>query len=308
MGLGAFRTAWKRQVKYFGHDAGRGQRFTNVVFDNRGIGDSGKPVCRYSSREMAGDVVEVLGGLGWVDGNIVKEVMGGFYGKLRGESTVDGDGPVEGKRDIVVVGVSMGGMIAQELALLIPGCIKALFLVSTCPRLVRTIPWLENLRQRINMFVPRSIDVQLEENAYRMFSPRFLEMKDTENEEHEMNFPTVRDRFAAAELAKRMDKERFTRMGFVCQALAAGWHHKSKEQLQEMVKKIGGERICILHGTGDEMLVFRHFELFKEDIGEDKGVEFKVWEGAGHVLGWEHEVEFNQFIEQAIQRIEEGRK
>lgn len=137
-----------------------------------------------------------------------------------------------------------------------------------------------------------------------MFSTRFLEEVDTENEDPKMNFPTTRDRFAAGELAKRMDKERFTRMGFICQAIAAGWHHKSKEQLQEMVRKVGGERIFILHGTGDEMLVWKHFELFKEDIGEDKGVEYKVWEGAGHVLMWEHETEFNEYVEKTIERFQ----
>lgn len=299
MGLGAFRTAWKRQAKYFGHDEGRGERYTNIVFDNRGVGDSGKPRCRYSSREMAGDVVELLGGLGWIEQGVVDGVMGGFYksGTAKGTS-------VTGKRDLVVVGVSMGGMIAQEVALLIPGSIRALFLVSTCPRVVRTIPFVEHLRQRINMFIPRSVDVQLEEVAHRMFSTRFLEEVDTENEDPKMNFPTTRDRFAAGELAKRMDKERFTRMGFICQAIAAGWHHKSKEQLQEMVRKVGGERIFILHGTGDEMLVWKHFELFKEDIGEDKGVEYKVWEGAGHVLMWEHETEFNEYVEKIIERFQ----
>lgn len=300
MGLGAFRTAWKRQAKYFGHDEGRGEEYTNVVFDNRGIGDSGKPVCRYSSREMAGDVIEVLGGLGWLDEETVKSVMGGFYGKKK----KGGKEVPKGKRDIVVAGVSMGGMIAQEVALLIPESVKALFLVSTCPRLVRTVSFVENLRQRINMFIPRSVDVQLEEVAHRLFSTRFLEEVDTENEDPKLNFPTNRDRFAASELAKRKDTERFTRMGFICQAIAAGWHHKTKEQLLEMVAKVGGERICILHGTGDDMLAWRHFELLKEDIGEDKGVDYKVWEGAGHVLGWEHELEFNQYIEQSIQRIE----
>lgn len=297
MGLGAFKSAWKRQAKYFGQDDGRGEKYTNIVFDNRGIGDSGKPLCRYSTREMAGDVVELLGGLGWLDEATVKDVMGGFYDRSKARKQA-------AKRDIVIAGVSMGGMIAQELALLIPERVKALFLISTCPRLVRTVPFIENLRQRINMFIPKDIDTQLEEISHRLFSTRFLEHVDTENEDPKLNFPTVRDRFAAAELSKRMDKEGFTRLGFISQAIAAGWHHKSKEHIREMVDKVGGNRICILHGTGDGMLVYRHFELFKEDIGEDEGVDYKVWEGAGHVLGWEHEVEFNQYIEQALQRIE----
>lgn len=304
MGLGALRSSWKRQAKFFGHDGGRGEEYSSLVFDNRGVGGSGKPRCRYSTREMAGDVVELLGGLGWLGGDVVEGVMGGFYagGSGKKEGT---DRPA--KRDLVIAGVSMGGMIAQELALLIPNHIQALILISTCPRLIRTAPFLENLRQRINMFIPRNVDVQLEEIAYRLFSASFLEQPDTENSDPTLNFPTNRDRWAASEMAKRMDKESFQRVGFILQSIAAGWHHKSKEQLLEMVEKVGGKRIAIIHGTDDRMLTFAHFEAFKREIGEDKGVEYRVWEGAGHVLPWEVEREFNEYVEGVIRRTGEMR-
>lgn len=32
------------------------------------------------------------------------------------------------------------------------------------------------------------------------------------------------------------------------QAIAAGWHHKSAEQLKEIGDKVGRERIMVLHG------------------------------------------------------------
>lgn len=52
------------------------------------MGDSDKPLLRYTTSEMAKDIVELLDHVGWKD-----------------------------KRSIHVVGISMGGMIAQELVL-----------------------------------------------------------------------------------------------------------------------------------------------------------------------------------------------
>jgi len=296
MGLGAYRTAWKRQSRYFGHEGGRGERYTCLVYDNRGVGLSGVPNCRYSTREMAGDAVELLAHLGWIGQEPAAGVLRNLYGKQRLASTA------AARRDINVAGVSMGGMIAQELALLIPERVQSLFLVSTAPRLVRTVPFIENLRQRINMFIPKDIDVQLEEIAHRLFSTAFLESPDTENEDPHLNFPTNRDRFAASELAKRRDKDGFTRKGFILQAVAAGWHHKSAEQLREIVERVGARRVCVMHGTGDRMITFRHFELFREDMGVDCGVEFRTWEGAGHVLMWEEEGAFNAAVEEVLER------
>lgn len=75
---------WQRQTKDFGHtDA---SKYTCLVFDNRGMGESGKPVLRYTTSEMAKDLVELLDHLGW-----------------------------NAPRSIHVVGISMGGMISQEL-------------------------------------------------------------------------------------------------------------------------------------------------------------------------------------------------
>lgn len=84
MGLGTFKTAWQRQVQHFGHD--QGSRYTCLVFDNRGMGESDKPLTRYSTTEMAKDTLELLDYLGWM-----------------------------ARRQLNVIGVSMGGMIAQEL-------------------------------------------------------------------------------------------------------------------------------------------------------------------------------------------------
>ncbi|EXJ77530.1 hypothetical protein A1O3_09757 [Capronia epimyces CBS 606.96] len=290
MGLGAYLTAWKRQTKYFGHE--RAQRYSSLVFDNRGMGLSNKPTCRYSTSEMAKDTAELLQQIGWLP-----------CGELSPSPSPSPASSGPRQRNLHIIGVSMGGMIAQELGLLIPESVASLSLVSTAPRLVRTIPFIENLRQRINMFIPRDINVQLDEISHRLFSDAFLQLPDTEQPaDSGLNYPTNRDRFAAGELAKRSDSEGFTKKGFVLQAIAAGWHHKTARQLRQLADSVGRERIAVLHGTHDRMITFHHAELLKEELGE--GVTVKVWDGAGHVLGWEEEQSFNRFLEDFFERCE----
>ena len=84
MGLGGIKTAWQRQTKDFAHT--KGDKYTSLVFDNRGMGESDKPLSRYSTSEMAKDTVELLDHVGWT-----------------------------GQRQLHIIGISMGGMIAQEM-------------------------------------------------------------------------------------------------------------------------------------------------------------------------------------------------
>ena len=84
MGLGGIKQTWQRQTRDFGHTDG--DKYTCLIFDNRGMGASDKPLLRYTTSEMAKDVVELLDHVGWKE-----------------------------QRSIHVVGISMGGMISQEL-------------------------------------------------------------------------------------------------------------------------------------------------------------------------------------------------
>ena len=88
VGLGGFLRTWQRQTMDFGHT--ESDKYTCLVFDNRGMGESDKPLLRYTTSEMAKDTIELLDHVGWTD-----------------------------ERSIHVVGISMGGMIAQELVSLL---------------------------------------------------------------------------------------------------------------------------------------------------------------------------------------------
>jgi pimeloyl-ACP methyl ester carboxylesterase len=96
MGLGADRTAWDLHVEAFATG------FRCFAVDNRGAGTSGRPDGPYTTAAMADDYAALIDRLGL--------------------------GPVR------VAGISMGGAIAQELALRRPDLVQRMVLVSTWAR------------------------------------------------------------------------------------------------------------------------------------------------------------------------------
>ncbi|KAL8920621.1 MAG: hypothetical protein Q9172_004420 [Xanthocarpia lactea] len=170
-------------------------------------------------------------------------------------------------RQLHIVGVSMGGMIAQELV---------------CS---------EN--------IPKSLDAQLPDLKARMFSQSWLEAPDDYGD-----FPTNGDRFAAMELEKRQDVKGFTDKGFICQAIAAGWHHKSPEQLKDLADKVGRQRIQVLHGSSDNMITVPHGETLARELGEEGGVTKIIVEGRGHVLHLEEHILYQEVLQRMIEKTE----
>jgi pimeloyl-ACP methyl ester carboxylesterase len=94
-GLGYARWGWEPVLP------GLAERFDVILFDNRGIGESDAPPGPYTAGEMADDAIQVLDGAG-----------------------------VERAH---VVGTSLGGMVAQELALGHPDRVGRLVLACTTP-------------------------------------------------------------------------------------------------------------------------------------------------------------------------------
>ncbi|KAL2060562.1 hypothetical protein VTL71DRAFT_9203 [Oculimacula yallundae] len=263
MGLGTVKSSWQRQTKKFGHD--EGDKYSNLIYDNRGMGKSEKPFMRYSTSEMAKDLIELLDHLGWTE-----------------------------ERQLHVSGVSMGGMIAQELAYLVPTRIASLNLISTACAIENTTTFMENMSTRIRMFVPKTLDESVTQGAAMLFRSSWLDAPDdtivpdssTPNVvlppsgKYGM-FSTNYERFAAQELTKRLDLEGFTRKGFMMQAIAAGWHRKSREQLREIGDRVGRERIMVLHGTSDNMISVPHGRKLIEYL--EPGTS-EIREGSGHVF------------------------
>src|SRR6266516_5453443 len=103
------------------------------------------------------------------------------------------------------------------------------------------------MRNRANLFIPRALDVQLAEVKRNLASQSYLSGPDecgtkSPPEYVVEPFPTNGDRLADQELSKRLDTEGYTRKGFILQAIAAGWHHKSAAQLKTLADQVGRNR------------------------------------------------------------------
>ena len=96
MGLGAPGSRWKD------HAASYQKHFHCILMDNRGAGESDRPVGPYTTRTMADDTAGLMTALG-----------------------------IENAR---IAGISMGSAIAQELALSYPKNVRSLVLVSSWSR------------------------------------------------------------------------------------------------------------------------------------------------------------------------------
>src|SRR5215470_2280147 len=95
MGLAADSVAWMFQLPDFS------AKYRTIVFDNRGVGRTSKPAGPYTISQMADDAAGLLDSLD--------------------------------VRRAHVLGVSMGGMIAQEIALRHPERVRGLVLGCTYP-------------------------------------------------------------------------------------------------------------------------------------------------------------------------------
>lgn len=95
MGFGADGDVWEKHVAEYE------KHFRCIILDNRGVGKSGHPKGPYSTSLMADDTVAVMNHLGISHAK--------------------------------VAGISMGGAIAQELAIQYPQKVSCLVLISTWP-------------------------------------------------------------------------------------------------------------------------------------------------------------------------------
>ncbi|KAF6822868.1 aminoacrylate hydrolase RutD 1 [Colletotrichum plurivorum] len=286
MGLAGVKTSWQRQTKYFGHD--NASRFSVLILDNRGMGESDVPYGRYTTSGMARDALDVLEHVGWT----------------------------EQPRSVHLFGISMGGMISQELAFAAPDAFASVTLLCTAPWIENTKSFLQNLTERASMFVPKTVDRSIRDTALKLFPADWLAMPDEAAElpgdatpacnpadggQGYGRFDSNFQRFQAQELVKRNVPGLFSIRGFLCQLVAAGWHHKSPEQLRLLADAVGRDRIAVIHGDADVMIDVHHGRLLAEHL--NPGV-VEIVKGMGHAPVMDRVPWMNRWLEERIATVE----
>jgi len=219
-GLGYARWGWEPVVEPLARS------FDVILFDNRGIGESDAPAGPYTAAQMAGDAIQVLDEAG-----------------------------VERAH---VLGTSLGGMIAQELALTYPERVDRLVLVCTTPGGPESFPMPE---PTVELMQARATLREFTENALAP-DPR----------------PELVDRIL-------VHRER-TAQGFeqwVAQA-AAGATFNAHQRLGSL-----GMPTLVQTGDGDLVVDPRNSDLLVAAIPDAR---VSVFAGSGHVFMWQEPERF----------------
>lgn len=211
------------------------ESFTVALFDNRGFGGSDVPPGPYSVAQLAGDAAAVLDAAGLERAH--------------------------------VVGASLGGMVAQELALTRPERVDGLVLACTTPgglgshaMPAKTVA----LIAQVPLLDPDVALRRLVENA--LGDPR----------------PELVEQVLEYRRAHPPDTA-----GWTAQA-AAGASHDALDR----VARIQAPTL-VLTGTADAVVDSRNSELLAERI---PGSRLERLDGCGHLLFWERPDEFAQLV------------
>ena len=233
-GLGYARWGWEPVADRLA------EQFEVILLDNRGIGESDAPPGPYTAAEMAADTLRVMD-----------------------EASIE---------RAHLVGTSLGGMIAQELALAAPERVDKLVLVSTTPGGPNAPPMPE---VTVRLFVEtKSLEPSV---ALRRFVENALGAG------------------AANGLVERILEHRVrTAQPFSAWAAqaAAGTAFDAWERLPGL-----DAPTLVLHGTADNVVDPRNAELLAARI---PGARIELFPGCGHLPPWEQPERFVEVVEEFL--------
>jgi 3-oxoadipate enol-lactonase len=272
-GLNATFEAWALQTAHFGN-AHSQPRVQFVVMDNRGIGFSDAPVSEapddderlYSVERMARDVIHVADAVSW--------------------------------SDFVIVGHSLGAMIAQRVALLEPTRVRGLLLASS--RIAggswwHALPTWTGIYRFVRMRLAATADDELDHTLQFLFPPTFLgepcSMAHSTEFQYETNRDWLFDFFRNRKGAK-------TAAGSAGQLAAARQHALITE---EIVRLRDNPNLYILVVTGDEDIVVppSHSRYAADALC---GGALEVLRGCGHAVCLQRSDDFNRLVVRLCER------
>lgn len=225
-GLGYTRSGWGPARELLA------ERFAVVPFDNRGIGESDVPPGPYTAAQLAADALAVLDAAGFDRAH--------------------------------VLGASLGGMAAQELALAAPERVDRLVLACTTPGGPNAFAM---PAATLALFAQAS---QLDPlDALRRFVANALAPDAP---------AALVEEIYAYRLANPPDPA-----GWKAQA-SAGASHDAYDRLPQITAPT-----LVLHGTADNVVDHRNAELLAERIPDAR---LELVSGAGHLFMWEQPERF----------------
>jgi pimeloyl-ACP methyl ester carboxylesterase len=255
MGLLASMYSWRETVKHYV----KKKDYTVLVLDNRGAGKSDAPWGRYTTTMLAEDALELLDHIGWTEA-----------------------------RSIHVNGVSMGGMIAMQLALLAGERIKSLTLTSTCakhqnPPRTR----LESVAGWIDWFRPKPTNERkVEVLMGRLFcDEEWLERKDSEYP----SFKNNRERVFQTMLYRVTQSQTPRISGQIGQIAACLTHNCSHSDLAQIGARLP---VLVIVGRRDMLIDPACSDITYKQIsldGQRTHVKLVSYEKGGHALMVEEE-------------------
>ncbi|HWV39210.1 MAG TPA: alpha/beta fold hydrolase [Vulgatibacter sp.] len=245
MGFGTPWQGWEPQIE----DFSRGHRV--ICFDNRGVGASDKPVGRYTVSQMVADA-------------------SGLLDHLRIERAH-------------VVGVSMGGMVAMEMAARHPERVGSLVLAATTPAADARMRWtMGRVAARIGaaaFTAGGTLQDRLaavKEELVQVWLPLIFSAAPGGEEE------AIVRRLMDAAFA-----EGFPAVGTAGQ-LAACFAHDARERLRAIAA-----RTLVLGGTVDAVFAKERFVELARGI---PGACLEILDGAPHAINLSHPVAFNDVV------------
>ena len=261
MGLMFTCAAWSEQVNYFSKKADHAV----LVFDNRGVGNSEcGPRKPYRTSGMAQDVKDLLDFLQW-----------------------DQD------RSLHIFGVSLGGMVAQNVALLIPKRIKSISFISTRSGSVFDIPSPRAIATLLNIVLKKGSYKKRLDHLFEIIYPSSYLDQSTANgrtrrdELHEY-YQTWFD----------SPNQQIPPAGIFGQFCAVALHHCSDTNLHKIAADLYPAKIAVISGSKDELICpSRSFELYEKLPGS----ELVIIQNAGHILNSQVTQKFNSLMERIIQ-------
>jgi 3-oxoadipate enol-lactonase len=224
MGLGLSGGAWWRSVPVL-------SRAVRVItFDNRGVGQSRARFPSYTTEAMADDAVSVL--------------------------------DAAGVEQAHVYGFSLGGMVAQQLALRHPDRVRSIVLGATHAGGPRAVGPSDDVIAFFRRRATMSPDDAARASVPFNYGPRC-------RREH-------KDRIA--EDIRRRLSHPFPEQAYRAQMIAAGLHNCHRR-----LKRIDAPTL-VVHGTQDRVVPVANAEILVEGI---PGARLRILEGAGHLYSTE---------------------